>query len=42
MVAQNSGPISYASRLPLGLEKAEVEGFGWQLVGVFSDQEVIR
>lgn len=26
MVAQNSGPISYASRLPLGLEKAEVEG----------------
>ena len=36
--------MSCASGLPLGLERAEVEGpFGseWQLVGGFSDKEVI-
>lgn len=44
MSAKNSGPISCASGLPLGLEKAEVEGSlesEWQLVGGFSDKEVI-
>lgn len=43
MAAKNSGPICCASRLPLGLEKAKVEGplgSEWLLVGGFSDKEV--